>query len=85
MTVGIIIPGVLPHGPLAGRERLETTTLESVDQPLTRKAPLALPGNRIQHQLDLHLELLLCAIGPPRLVLRDLTDEWRCAPTRFRT
>jgi hypothetical protein len=32
MTVGIIIPGVLPHGPLAGCERLETTTLESADQ-----------------------------------------------------
>jgi hypothetical protein len=82
MSVEVIIPGVLPHGPLAGRERMETTIREHADQPLTRKALLALLGDRIQQQLDFRLELLLRAKGPLRLVHRNLTEERRCAPSK---
>jgi hypothetical protein len=81
MAAGVIIPGVLPHGPLAGREWLETMIHERADLPLTRKAPLVLPGNHIQHKLDLRLELLR-AIGPLRLVHRDLTSERQCTPPK---
>lgn len=41
MTVGVVAPGVLPHGPLAGRKWLETSFHEREDEPLTGKAPPA--------------------------------------------
>jgi hypothetical protein len=85
MAVRVVIPGVLPHGPLAGRERMETTIHESMDQPLTKKVLLVLSGNHVQHQLDLWLELVLRVVGPLRLVHSDLIGEWWYAPPRFRT
>lgn len=80
MVVEVITPDVLPHGPLAGRGRLETMIHERTDQPLTRKAPPTLLGNLVQHHLDFRLELLLRVIGPLRLVHRNPACEWRSAP-----